>query len=111
MKFAVDTKPDLVTCRIGTESSQAEARNSTTNGDCANEQDRFIRFQPTALSFVFEMSLSVDISPKSITYPLYVKPENTRFGIVDATIQLLKYNVQGKKSLNFSIKYRIDQCL
>lgn len=90
--FVVDKKPDLVTCRIGTESASGTASNSSSGRDgCKTENPTFIKFQPAKLSYTFEFQFSVDV-PKP--YPHHIK--TSVFGITGAEIMITKTLVNRK---------------
>uniref|UniRef100_A0A8W8KS87 C-type lectin domain-containing protein n=1 Tax=Magallana gigas TaxID=29159 RepID=A0A8W8KS87_MAGGI len=44
-------KPHIETCRIGAESDRGEVGNSTSHGECQNEESTYINFQPKSMSF------------------------------------------------------------
>lgn len=90
MSLVVSRKPDILSCQLGAESDKGEVRNSTSHGDCSNEESTFINFQPKSMSFNFDMEFTPSDNI-STSYPNHIN--ESLFGIVNAKIRLYKEDV------------------
>lgn len=89
--FLVLKKPHIETCRIGAESERGEVGNSTSHGECQNEESTYINFQPKSMSFKLITAFE---TPKGLPEkPTHI--HEYHFGVVHAEVSLYKQNIYG----------------
>ena len=96
--LAVTHTADIHTCRLGAESVNGEAANSTfsTNStSCESTEDAYINFSPRFLFFHLDMALELPADPPDTipNYSSYVTGYS--FGVINAEVTVSVYNTLG----------------